>query len=239
MSRPSVETTGFEAFQPSWSLKVVSRVKLAAGPVEAQLPDVDVAEAGRVAERARLVVALDAGVLAVREDALDLVVEADRGRLVDPLAGREVDRPDARPALRLVAGVGELAVVVEEVLGLEGAAGPSLVKTTRSSRRAGVSPEGSRSATTRRVWPSGTEGSCAWPTEKAIFVDRFETAAPSLIRRPSFTGREPGFAAQEPQLVVARAAAADVLEALRADQQVVRARQVHDAQERRARARCR
>ena len=26
MSRPSVDTTGFEAFQPSWSLKVVSRV---------------------------------------------------------------------------------------------------------------------------------------------------------------------------------------------------------------------
>ena len=27
MNRPSVETTGFEAFQPSWSLKVVRRVK--------------------------------------------------------------------------------------------------------------------------------------------------------------------------------------------------------------------
>ena len=85
LERHEVAVGGHDGVRGLPALVVVERGEareIVAGAVEAQLPDVDVAEAGEVAEGTRLVVALDTGVAAVGEDAFDLVVEADRGRVV-------------------------------------------------------------------------------------------------------------------------------------------------------------
>ncbi len=209
--------------------------ELAAGPVEAELPDVDVAEAGRVAERARLVIALHAGVPTVREDPLGLVVEADRGRLGNPLAGREVDGPGAGAALGFVAAVGQPAVVVEEVLGFEEAA-----RTVAGEDDALAAQ---RRLLARDVQVGDDETRLALRDRVVLRVADRE----GDLRRSLRNGRtlahpaadlhrsRPGVAAQEPQLVVSPAAAAQVHETLRSDQEEVRAGQVHDAQEGRAR----
>jgi hypothetical protein len=109
LERHEAAVGGHDGVRGLPALVVVERGEageIVAGAVEAQLPDVDVAEAGGVAEGARLVVALDAGVAAAGEDALDLVVEADRRRVVEACTRGEVDRPDARAAFGLVAALG-------------------------------------------------------------------------------------------------------------------------------------
>ena len=63
---PVGDATGFKALQPSWWLKEVRRINSGRSR-RAQVPDVDVAEAGRITEGPRLVVALDAGVAALGE----------------------------------------------------------------------------------------------------------------------------------------------------------------------------
>ena len=111
------------------------------------------------------------------------------GSSARPSRGRSSRRSRGPPARSTCS---ELAVVVEEVLGLGVAARP--VARRRSARRAARGLGGWIEFRDDQLPPAlGIASSCAWPTAKAIFVDRLETAAPSLIRRPSLTGRDPGF----------------------------------------------
>ena len=210
MKRPSVETTGFEAFQPSWSLNVVRRVKSRPVPSRRSFQMSMLRKlAGSPNARDWWSLSTQA-YAAVGEDALDLVVEADRGRLVDALAGREVDRPDARAALRLVAGVGELAVVVEEVLGLEVAARPvareddPLGAAARASR-----PDGSRSATTIRRLALGDRVVLLVADGEGDLRRSLRDGRALDHPAAELDGTRARLPAQEPQLVVPRAAAAE------------------------------
>src|SRR6185503_78853 len=90
--------------------------------VEPQLPDVDVAGSAYAAERLDLAVRLDARVLTVGKDALDLVVGARRFREVGDRLRLQIDAHDRGEPLWLVTGEGQLAVVVVEILRLDRAA---------------------------------------------------------------------------------------------------------------------
>src|SRR5262249_493134 len=82
-------------------------------------PDVDMVRAVAIA----LAISLDAGMLAVREDAFDFVVGVGGLREVGGFTGHEIDAHHLGLVTGTITGVGQLGVVVIEVLSFDAAGG--------------------------------------------------------------------------------------------------------------------
>src|SRR5215475_590162 len=135
-----------------------------AGSVKPELPYVYIAVTSFSAELLTLTIGLYGGIKPIWKNAFGLVI---RSRCFGKIRNRprlQINSHYRSRVIGFIAGEDHLLIVVVKIL-----------------RFKGTAPDRSRSATISLELPAPSSRSCTGTTEKAIFNDFFEIAAPSLI----------------------------------------------------------